>query len=127
MATLRRFTSLESFEQAVAITAKTIEVRDSEGKLTGEVKLNPNYEKAVRRLEAARSHFEARNKIISEAKSIGFARNQYDKTCNATGVLVKACTGFVKKSESGKWETFCWDYVVEILGVDVSSLPEIGE
>jgi hypothetical protein len=49
MTTLRRFTSLESFEQAVAITAKTIEVRDFEGKLTGEVELNPNYEKAVRR------------------------------------------------------------------------------
>ena len=127
MATLRKFTSLESFEQSVAITAKTIDVRDAEGKRTGEVEPNPNYEKAVRRLEAARCHFETRNKIISEAKSIGFARNQYDKTCNATGVLVKACTGFVKKSDSGKWETFSWDYVAGLSGVDVSNLPEIED
>jgi len=127
MAKLRKITSLDSFEKAVTLTAKTTEVRDYDGKPTGEVEPNPNYEKAVRRLEAARYHFDARNKIVEAAKKIGFGRNQYDKVCNATGVEVKAFTGFVKKNEAGKWETFSWDHVVEILGVNVIDLPEIED
>jgi hypothetical protein len=126
MAQLRKITSLDSFEKAVALTAKTVQVYDDNGP-TGEVEPNPNYEKAVRRLEAARYHFDARNKIVEAAKKIGFGRNQYDKVCNATGVEVKAFTGFVKKNDAGKWETFSWDHVVEVLCVNVIDLPEIED
>ena len=126
MTTLRKITSLDGFERELALTAKTVRVYDDNGP-TGEVDPNPNYEKALRRLEAARYHFDARNKIIEAAKKAGYGRNQYDKTCNATGVEVRACTGFVKKNDFGKWETFSWDHVVEILGVKIVDLPEIED
>lgn len=122
--TLRKLTSLENFERAVATTAKTVEIYDANGR-TGEFESNSNYEKAVRQLEAARYHFDAKNKIEAAAKAKGFIRNQYDKTCVVTGDAVKAFTGFSKKNDDGKWESFCWDAVIEILGVKLVDLPEI--
>jgi hypothetical protein len=127
MAQLRKITSLDNFEKAVTLTKKITEICDYDGRPTGEFEPNPNYEKAVRQLEAARYHFDARNKIVEAAKKIGYGRNSYDKVCNATGVEVKAFTGFVKKNESGKWETFSWDHVVGVLGVSVIDLPEIED
>jgi hypothetical protein len=126
MAELRRITSLESFERAVAVTAKTSVVYGDNGP-TGEVEPNPNYQKAVRRLEAARYHFDAHNKILDAAKKIGFGRNQYDKVCVATGEEVRAYSGFVKKNAAGKWETFSWGHVVEALGIKVVGLPDIED
>ena len=117
MTTLRRITSLEGYEKAVALTAKKC--------IKGIP--NPNYDKAVRKLEAARYHYDARNKIAKAAKKKGFVRNQYENTCNSRGVAVAAFAGFVKKNESGKWETFCWDYVVELLGVKIVDLPIIED
>ena len=120
---LKKITSLESFEKAVANTAKTREIYDANGR-TGEFESNPNYEKAVRQLEAARYHFDARNKIIDAAATKGFIRNQYEKACVITGNAVKPFTGFAKKNDA-KWETFSWESVVEILGVKLVDLPEI--
>ena len=120
---LKKITSLESFEKAVANTAKTREIYDTNGR-TGTFESNPNYEKAVRQLEAARYHFDAKNKIIAAAATKGFIRNQYEKPCAITGDAVKPFTGFAKKNDAGKWETFSWDSVIETLGVKLVDLPE---
>lgn len=45
--------SLEKYERAVASTAKTVEMYGANGR-TGAFEVNPDYEKAVRQLDAAR-------------------------------------------------------------------------
>lgn len=111
MATLRKFTSLENFERAVQVTSKESE----------------NYQIAIAALEAAKVHFAARNKIVELARSARFIRNRFDRTCTATGVPVAASAGFARHNEeTGKWETFCFDYVAGVVGVPIDGYPEIN-
>lgn len=111
MATLKKLTGLETFERSVQVTARTSE----------------NYQLAVNALEAAKVHFAAKNKIVDLAKSVGFIRNKFDKICAATGVSVKAFTGFAKHNEeTGKWDTFCFDHVAGVVGVPLEGYPEIN-
>jgi hypothetical protein len=86
---------------------------------------NPNYVKAVRELEAAKVHFAEYQKFLKLTKTKGFIQNYYAKTCVKTGVEVPEGLGFAKKNKAGKWETFSYDYVAQLFGLDKLDLPEI--
>lgn len=84
---------------------------------------NPNYTEALRVIEAAHYHLDTKNRIIEKAASAGYVPNKYSGTCVKTGVEVGVRGGFVRKNQSGKWETISRGFVIEELGIDVSGLP----
>jgi hypothetical protein len=133
MANLKRITEagLKSYQTAVQITRKTNPVRslsvsesgEERYEDTGETVPNPNYALAVQRLEGAQYHYDTTRAIEAKAAKLKFSRNQYPGT-DSTGSSVPAWAGFVRKEE-GKWITYSWDQVIEILGIKIDGLPEI--
>jgi len=108
MAAIRQFTesAVASAKQRVQITRRVLEDGTA----------NPEYDAAVAELAEVEKHFAAKNALEAMAAKQGFRRNSYAGTCAKTGKEVKAGTGFVAKNELGKWVTYSFPAVQEIVG-----------
>ena len=64
----------------------------------------------------AQKHFDARCAVEVLAKKQGFRPNSYEGKCQVSGQQVKPSCGLVRKNDAGKWDTYSFAAVQEIVG-----------